>query len=112
MNDLFPHTVSQILAWLVVDHTEHPDLGPALLQLVEMPTATILIHIEMSDEGIEVQFHATTASGLFLLAQGVEAHRALSRQPMQVVMPREIGHLLEAQTTMLSRSLLSRILLG
>ena len=87
MNDRLHLMEPQILAWLVVDRIDHPDLGPALHRLVEMPTATIQIRTETSDEGIEVQFHATTASAPFLQVQGAEAHRALFNQSMEVAIP-------------------------
>jgi hypothetical protein len=102
MSDLLLHTVHRILAWPAVDHIKTLDLDPDHRQHVEMPTETIRIRIEMSDEAIEDQLRATTASGPFLLAQGAEVHQAHSRQPMEAVMPLEIGPLPEEQTTMLN----------
>ena len=67
MNDLLLHTVRKILASPVVDHIEPPDLDLDPHQLVEMPTETIQIRTETSDEAIVVQLLATTASGHFPL---------------------------------------------
>ena len=88
------------------------DLGPGPHQLVEMPTETIQIHIETSEEAIEVQLHATIASGPFLL--DLEAEDRLARfplHPMEVFTPLEIGRLPELPMIMLKPFPSSQILL-
>jgi hypothetical protein len=76
----------------VIDHIEPLDLVLGPHQLVEMPTATTLIPTEMNDEVTEVQLHATTVSGLSLLAREVEVHQVLSPQLIVVAMSLAIAH--------------------
>ena len=67
MSDRLLHMGRRILALLGDGHIEPLDLDLDPHQLVEMPTETIQIRTETSDEAIVVQLLATTASGHFPL---------------------------------------------